>query len=125
MFHCVCLFQTNLIDEMSPIQMLKAVKNETEIEGMKRAHVSACVQSIKGSVHNAIVNSWSLCLSLSLSVCQVRDAVALCQYFCWLEAEVPKGTLDEVSAADKLEQFRRCTHACISVRLRMYMYVCA
>lgn len=36
----VCLSQTKLIDEMSPIQMLKAVKNETEIEGMKRAHVS-------------------------------------------------------------------------------------
>ena len=40
----LCLRQTKLVDEMSPIQMLKAVKNKTEIEGMKRAHVSVCKQ---------------------------------------------------------------------------------
>ena len=45
----MCLSQTRLIDEMSPIQMLKAVKNETEIEGMKRAHVSVCLQALQGT----------------------------------------------------------------------------
>lgn len=37
----------------------------------------------------------------------IRDAVALCEYFCWLEKEVPKGCLTEISAADKLEALRR------------------
>ncbi|XP_035674151.1 xaa-Pro aminopeptidase 1-like [Branchiostoma floridae] len=37
----------------------------------------------------------------------VKDAVALCEYFAWLEKEVPKGELNEVTAADRLEQFRR------------------
>ena len=101
----VCLSQTKLIDEMSPIQMLKAVKNETEIEGMKRAHVSVHKWALQGAVLcHCAANNWSV---VCACVCQVRDAVALCQYFCWLETEVPKGKLNEVSAADKLEQFRR------------------
>ncbi|ESO95131.1 hypothetical protein LOTGIDRAFT_215291 [Lottia gigantea] len=38
---------------------------------------------------------------------QIRDAVALCEYFRWLEKEVKSGNLTEIKAADKLEQFRR------------------
>ncbi|XP_072027401.1 xaa-Pro aminopeptidase 1-like isoform X4 [Amphiura filiformis] len=37
----------------------------------------------------------------------IRDAVALCEYFSWLEKEVPKGNITEISGADKLEGFRR------------------
>ncbi|XP_022096569.1 xaa-Pro aminopeptidase 1-like isoform X2 [Acanthaster planci] len=37
----------------------------------------------------------------------IRDAVALCEYFQWLEKEVPKGHLTEISASDQLEQLRR------------------
>ncbi|XP_030841519.1 xaa-Pro aminopeptidase 1-like [Strongylocentrotus purpuratus] len=36
----------------------------------------------------------------------IRDAVALCEYFNWLEHEIPKGYLNEVTAADKLENLR-------------------
>lgn len=61
--------------EQSPIQVRKAVKNTTEIEGMKKAHI--------------------------------RDAAAMCEFISWLEREVPKGGVTEVSAADKLESFRR------------------
>ncbi|XP_071167709.1 LOW QUALITY PROTEIN: xaa-Pro aminopeptidase 1-like [Mytilus edulis] len=59
----------------SPVTAMKAVKNATEIAGMKRAHL--------------------------------KDAVTLCEYFCWLEKEVPKGTVTEVSAAEKLENIKR------------------
>merc|ERR1719414_770584 len=38
--------------------------------------------------------------------CHVRDAAALCNYFAWLEKEVPKGTVTEISGSDKLESFR-------------------
>ncbi|XP_046850039.1 xaa-Pro aminopeptidase 1-like isoform X2 [Xenia sp. Carnegie-2017] len=37
----------------------------------------------------------------------IKDATALCQFFCWLEKEVPKGKQTEISAAEKLESFRR------------------
>ncbi|KAF7463203.1 xaa-Pro aminopeptidase 1 [Marmota monax] len=37
----------------------------------------------------------------------IKDAVALCELFNWLEKEVPKGGMTEISAADKAEEFRR------------------
>ena len=60
----------------SPIGDAKAIKNETELEGMR--------------------------------ACHVRDGAALSEYFAWLEEElVEKGSkIDEVQAADKLEQLR-------------------
>ena len=38
---------------------------------------------------------------------QIRDGAALCEYLAWLESEVAKGELNEVTAADKLQQFRQ------------------
>ncbi|XP_033756738.1 xaa-Pro aminopeptidase 1-like [Pecten maximus] len=37
----------------------------------------------------------------------VKDAVTLCEFFSWLEREIPKGNITEVSAADKLEEIKR------------------
>ncbi|KAK9367821.1 peptidase M24, structural domain-containing protein [Lipomyces kononenkoae] len=60
----------------APIEASKAVKNETEVEGMRKAHI--------------------------------RDGAAQIQYFAWLEKVLLKGDIyDEVSAADKLEEFRK------------------
>lgn len=58
----------------SPVAVLKAVKNESEMKGMERA--------------------------------QVKDAVALCEFFYWLENEVKKGTVTEISAANQAESLR-------------------
>lgn len=60
----------------SPIGDAKAVKNETEMEGMR--------------------------------ACHIRDGSALIEYFAWLEHQlaVEKATIDEVAAADKLEELR-------------------
>ncbi len=60
----------------SPIGDSKAVKNETELEGMR--------------------------------TCHVRDGAALIEYFAWLEHQLifEKATVDEVTAADKLEEIR-------------------
>lgn len=39
--------------------------------------------------------------------CHIRDGLALCQYFAWLEQMVlNKQYVDEISGADKLEEFR-------------------
>uniref|UniRef100_A0A8D3BTM3 X-prolyl aminopeptidase (aminopeptidase P) 1, soluble n=1 Tax=Scophthalmus maximus TaxID=52904 RepID=A0A8D3BTM3_SCOMX len=58
----------------TPLCLSKAVKNATEVQGMKMAHI--------------------------------KDAVALCELFAWLEKEIPGGTVTEISAADKAEEFR-------------------
>ena len=38
--------------------------------------------------------------------CHIRDGAALCSYFAWLEKEVPKGRVTEISGSDKLESLR-------------------
>jgi len=60
----------------SPIGDVKAVKNETELTGMRNCHI--------------------------------RDGAALSQFFAWLEDQLinQNTVLDEVAAADKLEEFR-------------------
>ncbi|KAM8924169.1 xaa-Pro aminopeptidase 1 [Pelodytes ibericus] len=62
------------LSQYTPICLSKAVKNASEIEGMRLAHI--------------------------------KDAVALCELFNWLENEVPKGEVTEISASDKAEEFR-------------------
>ncbi|KAM5362727.1 hypothetical protein ACJZ2D_012389 [Fusarium nematophilum] len=65
------------VDEIrSPIGDAKAIKSEAEMSGMR--------------------------------ACHVRDGAALIQYFAWLEDQLvsKKATLDEVEAADKLEELR-------------------
>ena len=37
----------------------------------------------------------------------VKDGVALCKFLCWLDKAVPEGNVTELSAAEKLEEFRR------------------
>ena len=68
--------EANLEEIRSPVADAKAVKNEVELDGMR--------------------------------ACHIRDGAALTEYFSWLEHElIVKGTkLDEVAAADKLEQIR-------------------
>lgn len=63
-------------DIRSPIGDSKSVKNETELEGMRQCHI--------------------------------RDGAALTEYFAWLEDQLiaKKAKLDEVEAADKLEELR-------------------
>ncbi|WP_298963860.1 aminopeptidase P family protein [uncultured Roseibium sp.] len=39
----------------------------------------------------------------------VRDAAAYIRFLCWFDEEAPKGELDEIGVAEKLEEFRRDT----------------
>ncbi|KAB5570419.1 peptidase M24, structural domain-containing protein [Coniochaeta sp. 2T2.1] len=73
----LALGEKNAEEIRSPIGDAKAVKNETELEGMRQCHI--------------------------------RDGAALSEYFAWLEDQlVNKGAkLDEVEAADKLEEIRK------------------
>lgn len=82
--------------DATPITLAKAIKNEAELEGMKRAHIN--------------------------------DAVAVCRFLAWLEAQLPslpkatdpadviaKSPLTEYSAAEKLEAFRRECASCVGL----------
>ena len=62
----------------SPVGDAKAIKNDTELEGMR--------------------------------ACHTRDGAALSKFFAWLEEELIQNgaKIDEVQAADKLEQIRSC-----------------
>lgn len=66
---------TKLVQELSPVCELKAIKNPVEAQGMIDCHI--------------------------------RDGIALCKYFAWLEDALNRGEkVDEISGADKLEEFR-------------------
>lgn len=68
--------EDNVEEVRSPIGDAKAIKNETELRGMRECHI--------------------------------RDGAALIQYFAWLEEQLVTKSmkLDEVEAADKLEEYR-------------------
>ncbi len=67
----------SLIEAQDPVLLPKAVKNETELQGARNAHL--------------------------------RDAAAYVNFLCWFDEEAPKGGLDEIQVAQKLEDFRRET----------------
>ena len=67
--------EDRIFDDVSPVQLMKLIKNPTEIKGMKNCHI--------------------------------RDGAAVCRYLHWLEMEVPKGNINEISGSDQLETFRR------------------
>ncbi|XP_024082650.1 xaa-Pro aminopeptidase ApepP-like [Cimex lectularius] len=60
--------------ECSPIQLMKAIKTEKEVEGMINAHI--------------------------------KDGIALCQFFCWLESQWKTEEITEMDAVTKLEFFQ-------------------
>jgi Xaa-Pro aminopeptidase len=59
----------------SPVSSVKAIKNHTELEGIKSAHA--------------------------------RDGVAMVKFLMWLDKNLGKSKITEISASDKLEEFRR------------------
>lgn len=68
--------EKKLLQQVSPVCVMKSIKNATEVQGFNDCHI--------------------------------RDGVALCQYFAWLEDALNKGEkVDEISGATKLEEFRK------------------
>lgn len=59
----------------SPTELLKAIKNETELSRSREAYL--------------------------------RDSAALCRFIYWLKKHIGEEEITEISAADKLEEFRR------------------
>lgn len=64
----------NVVLGRDPVALLRAVKNQTELQGARKAHI--------------------------------RDGVAMVTFLSWLDAQ-PPGSVDEISAAKKLEQYRK------------------
>ena len=70
-------------EALTPVALMKMIKNETEIEGMQRAHI--------------------------------LDGVAVTKLIKWLKDNAGKMNITEISAADKLEAFRRESDECIDL----------
>lgn len=66
-----------LVEAQDPVLLPKAVKNATELDGARAAHI--------------------------------RDAAAFVNFLTWFDQVAPEGELDEIGAAEKLEEFRRAT----------------
>ncbi|MGI6006182.1 MAG: aminopeptidase P family protein [Ruminococcus sp.] len=64
-----------VISESSPVEPAKAVKNETELQNFRKAHL--------------------------------KDGAAVTRFLFWLKKHVGKEKITEISAAKKLEEFRR------------------
>lgn len=64
-----------LILQESPTELLKAIKNETELSCSREVYI--------------------------------KDSAALCKFICWLKTHVGKEEITEISAAGRLEEFRR------------------
>lgn len=71
----MCISESvNVIDETSPITIMKAVKTKEECENMKLAHI--------------------------------KDGVAVTRFMYWLKQNIGKTEITELTAADKIEEFR-------------------
>ncbi|PIZ04746.1 MAG: aminopeptidase P family protein [Gammaproteobacteria bacterium CG_4_10_14_0_8_um_filter_38_16] len=71
-----------LVEKKSPILLMKAIKNKTELKGMREAHRI--------------------------------DAIAVVKFLQWIENHWRDG-VDEISAADQLEKFRREDKRCLDL----------
>lgn len=76
------LDQAFLIEKSSPILLMKAIKNETELAGMREAHRI--------------------------------DAIAMVKFLHWIGKHWRDG-IDEISASDQLEKFRRDDKRCLDL----------
>ena len=65
-----------IIDKVNPTTLMKAIKNNTELNNLRYAHI--------------------------------MDGIAVTKFIYWIKNEIKKGTkITEISAANKLEEFRR------------------
>jgi Xaa-Pro aminopeptidase len=65
----------NIIEEADPIILAKSMKNETELENTRNAHI--------------------------------KDGAAVVRFMRWLEQNVPSGNVTEMSAQEKLQEYRK------------------
>lgn len=72
----------------TPLCLAKAVKNTTEIQGMKTAHVRMLNVFIKPHLRLYSCIIMDARINVLSSSWQIKDAVALCDLFAWLEKEV-------------------------------------
>ena len=72
-----------IVDAVNPSQLMKACKNPTEVENIRKAHV--------------------------------KDGVALVKWLKWLKENVGRIPMTEISAADKLAEYRRAQEGFIDL----------
>lgn len=95
---------------------LKALPADVATVGVDREYASRWLSDIIAAAGRTPKTTADPCMALKAAKhprelqgvreAHVRDGAALTRFLAWLDAEGPKGHLDEVSAADRLEAFR-------------------
>ena len=91
----VALATTPSVDKNGPVSMADKKVTASSSEPICQITPVAIAKAIKNEKEIA-----------GFVACHVRDGAALCSFFAWLEKEVSKGTVTEISAAEKLLEFR-------------------
>ena len=101
---CHLVPKARRVSTLSPLQLLKAVKNNTEAQGMRNSHVS----DTHVYIHSHTVthtHTHTITLSHYHIRNQIRDAAALCEYLQWLEEEVACVCMDVREMGEGLDVF--------------------
>jgi len=95
---------------------LAALPAETAVIGLDREYASRWLSDIVAVAGRKPKLGLDPCMALKapkhpqelqgVREAHIRDGAALTRFLAWLDVEGPKGILDEVSAADRLEAFR-------------------
>ncbi len=95
---------------------LKALPAEVATIGLDREYASRWISDIVTAARKEPKIGGDPCMALKapkhpaelqgVRDAHVRDGAALTRFLAWLDTEGPRGTLNEVSAADRLEAFR-------------------
>ena len=99
---CHLVPKARRVSTLSPLQLLKAVKNNTEAQGMRNSHVSDTHVYIHS---HTVTHTHSHTLSHYHIRNQIRDAAALCEYLQWLEEEVACVCMDVREMGEGLDVF--------------------
>ena len=109
---CHLVPKARRVSTLSPLQLLKAVKNNTEAQGMRNSHVSDThvyihSHTVTHTHSHTLSHTHSHTLSHSHThTCnQIRDAAALCEYLHWLEEEVACVCMDVREMGEGLDVF--------------------
>ncbi|MGL4453705.1 MAG: aminopeptidase P family protein [Sarcina sp.] len=91
----ITLLEGNIILDEKRVSAFLYEKLSNHVTVVHSAEITAKLKAIKNNVEIA-----------NLEKCQIRDGVAMLRFMKWLKDNIGKFEISEISAADKLEEFR-------------------
>ena len=83
---------------------------QTATEAMRQAIEAAGAKALEATDPSVLMKAVKSEAELDgARAAQIRDGVVMCRFLAWLDAEAPKGGLDEIAVARRLERMRQET----------------